>query len=169
MHEDLSRYDPPNPLSYITLIETAFPSFHGSDSLEAFLARLGVGTVTDIAAAAEFRATIEAPPPLPPEFQEHFFFFRDPRLGRGTFDVAFGHQELLNFRGQLFFPGTLGRFRSQRYFRTVLVPLYQRLMGPAVQRSGKGVIFEAERLSGLARHVRAAASVSAWLTDQCYV
>ncbi len=166
MRADLKDYDAPSPLSYPSLIETALSSLAQPLSLDGFVSKVGSRALSDVSEVEVLQPVIWAGPELPPGFSERFFQFRDEQLGRGLLDVAFHHSTLVNFRAQLFLGGWFGRSRARRYFATALVPLYQRLLGPAIQREADVAYFKGRSVVGVARYIRGTEAVSAHLTHE---
>ena len=164
---DPRLYDPPEKIEYVFLLTQVFRAFRAVTSHEMFLAQLGPQKLTDVTDLPEFQE-MKTADPLPPDFSERLYQFREPSLRRGVVEAAIGYGQLVNVRAQLFFSGWRAKGKAKRYYGETLAPTFRELLGRASDEGPHFCTFHPGRLVVHARHVPGLPSVSAHLTDESH-
>jgi len=160
-------YAPPGTLPYMTLVAMLLTEFRDISSQNELLEKVGRDSLTDVTDHPEIQM-MDGAFPLPPGFDQRTYLFRDPVLGFGAVDAAFGINGLANARAQLFFSGFFARSKARKYLREVLAPLFREVLGPPADTDHDLLMFSGTGLVGVARYVPGTPSVSAAVTDKRY-
>ena len=100
----IEKYDPKSTLSYIAMISQLFEDYMMFKSPSDIITRFGNDYVIDVTDTPE-REPLKSISPLPEDFQERAFQFKESAKRRGIIEAAFHNNRLVNLRATMYFHG----------------------------------------------------------------
>ena len=160
---------PEVPLDYIALLNKSFENYRRVTSHEDFEMMIGRGKILNVSHFPQY-VVMSSLDPLPPEFKERIYHFRDETGGNGVMDATFEGTSLVNIRAQLFFEGFAAKRKAKKYLYNPLLPAFRLLFGLPNEDDPNGIIFtfRSKGIKGTATYLRGTLSVSFYLVDEKY-
>jgi len=164
----MEKYDPPSPISYLSLVRDSVPLFSQSRSIDELIGKVGRQRLTDITDAPE-QQRMEMGDPLPFDYRRRVYQFADPDIGRGVYEPTFNLNELVNLRMQVFFQGAFSGAKAKKYLRQVVLPLLEAQFGGSTSGPAGSKLFKSADFVAVARKVPLVGSVSIAFTRHGYL
>jgi hypothetical protein len=125
---DIEKYDPKFPLAYLIIVSDSlkqYKNFHNPLDIPKIF---GVDCVTDITDAPEFES-LRSIGPLPKDFNERLFLFKESEKRRGMIEIAFHRAKFIHLRITMHFSGWFPRIDALKFFKNELHPTITGIMG----------------------------------------
>lgn len=124
----IEKYDPKLPLSYLAMVSEFLHHYAEFQSPSDIVKRFGVDYVTDVTDTPE-RESLKAIGPLPEDFHERAFQFRESGKRRGIMETAFHKDRLVNLRATMYFYAWFPRTAALKFFLRELLPMVNSIIG----------------------------------------
>lgn len=124
----IEQYDPNSRLSYLDVISRFIQEYTMFKGPSDVLTRFGNDYVTDVTDTPG-RAPLKEIHPLPGDFQERAFQFKESTKRRGMIEAAFHKNRLVNIRVTMYFYGWFPRTTAGRFFLRELLPMFDSMIG----------------------------------------
>lgn len=169
---NINQYDPISYLSYLAIISDFLRRHTDFKSTSDIINCFGLDYVTDVTDTPE-REAMKSIQPLPEDFHESAFQFKESAKRRGIMEATFHKTKLANLRVQLFFYGWFPRRAALKFLTQEVLPTIANIIGSAgsIEEHPYPGFFWSD-FNGL--YVRTGlntkyAYVSTWLTDTAYL
>lgn len=124
----IEKYDPKSTLSYLAIIPQIIQDYTMFKSPSDILTRFGNDYVIDVTDTPE-REPLKSIQPLPEDFLERAFQFKESKKRRGIIEAAFHKNRLVNLRATMYFYGWFPRTAAGRFFLRELLPMFNNMIG----------------------------------------
>lgn len=121
----MDKYDPKLPLSYLVIISEFLHHYGEFHSPLDIVKRFGVENVIDVTDMPELEIMKDTYP-LPDDFNERLFQFKESKKHRGIIEVAFHQNKLVNTRATMY---DHGWFAGRAMLKLLFRELYPKVSG----------------------------------------
>lgn len=136
----ISDYDPASQIRYSDLLFIILENYGGLRNVFELEEMIGENKIQGITSREDIRELVSMADPLPADYSEYFYQFKDVKNGRGILEVTFRNDTLVNVRAQMFTTGVFFRESNTRKNYDRLLEAFVNTLGkPESFFEGKGL------------------------------
>ena len=122
------KHSPKSALSYLTIVSDMLRQHKHLHSPRDVTTTWGIDSLVDITDIPEFES-VTSIEPLPKEFNERLFLFKESTKRHGVIEAAFHRNKLVHLRVTMHFSGWFPRMVALKFFTKKLLPTVTNIIG----------------------------------------